>query len=132
YLTETDVAAYLVQRFGTARLEAGYGPQAREVATELAAHFVRGHAPERALQRSAQHEAITHLTQGLALLAQLPDTPQRAQQELRMQTALGPALMTTQGFGHPDVERVYTRARALCQQVGDTPQLFSVLPGLWR
>jgi predicted ATPase len=126
-----------------ARLEAGYGPQAHEVATELAAHFVRGHDPERAvqylwaageraLQRSAQHEAITHLTQGLALLEQLPDTPQRAQQELRMQTALGPALMITQGFGHPDVERVYTRARALCQQVGDTPQLFPVLSGLWR
>src|SRR5262249_30089881 len=28
------------------------------------------------------------------------------------------------------VERVYTRARALCQQVGDTPRLFQVLRGL--
>src|SRR5262249_11451003 len=28
-------------------------------------------------------------------------------------------------------ERVYTRAWALCQQVGDTPQLFPVLRGLY-
>jgi hypothetical protein len=28
------------------------------------------------------------------------------------------------------VERVYTRARELCQQVGETPQLFLVLQGL--
>jgi predicted ATPase len=29
------------------------------------------------------------------------------------------------------VERTYSRARELCQQVGDTPQLFRVLRGLW-
>jgi predicted ATPase len=36
------------------------------------------------------------------------------------------------GFGAPEVERVYSRARWLCQQVGDTPQLFSALRGLWQ
>ena len=45
---------------------------------------------------------------------------------------LGPALMATMGFGAPEVERVYSRARWLCQQVGDTPQLFPVLRGLWQ
>jgi predicted ATPase len=62
----------------------------------------------------------------------LPDTPARAQQELDLQMLLGPALMATMGFGAPEVERVYSRARWLCQQVGDTPQLFSVLRGLWQ
>ena len=30
-----------------------------------------------------------------------------------------------------EVERVYARARALCREVGDTPQLLPVLWGLW-
>jgi class 3 adenylate cyclase/tetratricopeptide (TPR) repeat protein len=88
-------------------------------------------AGQRAIERSANVEAVAHLTKGLELLATLPDTPERAQQELVMQTTLGPALMTIKGFATPEVERVYTRARALCRQVGETPQLFPVLWGLW-
>jgi predicted ATPase len=65
------------------------------------------------------------------LLTALPDTPERAQQELAMQTTLGSALVATKGQASLEVERAYTRARALCQQVGETPQLFQVLRGLW-
>ena len=65
------------------------------------------------------------------MLKTLPDTPERAQQELTLQITLGPALMATKGFGAPEVERAYTRARELCQQVGETPQLFPALWGLW-
>ena len=32
--------------------------------------------------------------------------------------------------GSPEVEQTYTRARALCQQVGETPQLIPTLRGL--
>ena len=39
--------------------------------------------------------------------------------------------MATKGAGASEVERIYARARALCQQVGETPQLFPVLYGLW-
>ena len=39
-------------------------------------------AGQRAVQRSANVEAISHLTKGLELLKTLPDTPERAQQEL--------------------------------------------------
>jgi predicted ATPase len=85
-----------------------------------------------ALQRSAHAEAIAHLTKGLALLQTLPITAERLQQELELHTALGPALMVTMGHAAPEVAQVYTRARELCQQVGDTPQLFTVLWGLWR
>src|SRR5262245_53098805 len=35
--------------------------------------------------------------------------------------------MATKGFAAPEVERAYVRARELCQQVGETPQLFPVL-----
>ena len=63
------------------------------------------------------------------MLKTLPDTPERAQQELTLQIALGAPLMATKGFAAPEVESVYTRARELCQQVGETPQLFPVLWG---
>jgi predicted ATPase/class 3 adenylate cyclase len=87
-------------------------------------------AGQRALQRSAYAEAVAHLTQGLAVLTPLPETPARLQQELDLQVALGPALLVTKGFAAAEVERTYARARELCTQLGDTPQLFPVLRGL--
>jgi len=86
---------------------------------------------QRAVERSANLEAVAHLTKGLEVLATLPDTPERAQQELDLQTTLGPALSNTRGPAAPEVLHAYDRARALCQQVGETPQLFQVLRGLW-
>ena len=88
-------------------------------------------AGQRAVQRSANVEAIAHFTKSLELLKTLPDTLERAQQELDLQIALGPALIATKGFAAPEVEKTYTRARELCQHVGETPQLFPVLRGLW-
>jgi class 3 adenylate cyclase/predicted ATPase len=88
-------------------------------------------AGQSALERSANLEAVAHLTTGLEVLATLPDTAERAQQELAMQTTLGPALVATKGFAAPEVLHVYARARELCQQAGETPQLFQVLRGLW-
>ena len=87
-------------------------------------------AGQRALQRSANGSG-QHLTKALALLQTLPDTRERAQQELALHIALGPALMATKGYAAPEVEHAYARARELCQQVGETPQLFPVLWGLW-
>jgi predicted ATPase len=89
-------------------------------------------AGQRAIQRSAHLEAIAHLSQGLEGLRTLSDTLERAQQELSLQIALGQAWMAAKGQGVPAVERAYTRARELCQQVGETPELFPVLWGLWR
>ena len=89
-------------------------------------------AGQRALQGSAHAEAIAHLRQGLAVLTTLPETPARLHQELDLQVALGPALLATQGNAAPDVERAYARARELCAQFGDTPQLFPVLRGLMQ
>jgi predicted ATPase len=89
-------------------------------------------AGEGAVARSAHLETISHLTKGLEGLQTLPETAERIQQELVLQTTLGPALMITKGFAAPEVEHAYARARALCQRVGETPQLFSVLRGLWQ
>jgi class 3 adenylate cyclase/predicted ATPase len=89
-------------------------------------------AGELAIRRSANLEAISHLTKGLEVLQTLPDTPERIQQELALQLALGAPLSMLKGHGAPEVEHLYTRARELCQQVGDSPQLFPVLLGLRR
>jgi predicted ATPase len=123
-------------------IERLYAEQLEEHFSDLAHHYRRsgdtikaieylGLAGQQAVQRSAHAEAITHLTAALTLLTTLPDTPERAQQELTLQIALGNALMATKGYTAPEVEQAYTRARALCQQLGETPQLFPVLFGLW-
>ena len=88
-------------------------------------------AGQRASQRSAHVEAVRHLTTGLKLLKALPDTPAYAEVELTLQIALGAPLMATKGWAAPEVEQAYARARELCQQAGETPQLFPALRGLW-
>jgi class 3 adenylate cyclase/tetratricopeptide (TPR) repeat protein len=89
-------------------------------------------AGQRAIERSANKEAISHLTKGLEVLATLPSTPGRVQQELALQLMLGSALYMTRGHTVAEVERAYTRAYELCLQGGDVTQHFSVMTGLWR
>jgi len=66
------------------------------------------------------------------LLATLPDTAERTQQELNLQVALGASLMAIKGYAAPEVVRAYARARELCQQVGEISQLVPVVWGLHR
>src|SRR5262249_44964758 len=87
-------------------------------------------AAQRARARSAHVEAIGHLTKGLEVLQALRDTPERAQQELALQMALGPTLLATKGQAAPEVGHTFNRARELCQQVGEASQLFFVVHGL--
>jgi predicted ATPase len=89
-------------------------------------------AGQKATQRSANMEAINHLTKGLELLKTLPDTPERSQQELTLQITLGAPLLATKGYTASEVETSYTRARELCRHLGETPQLFPTLMGLYR
>jgi predicted ATPase len=88
-------------------------------------------AGQRAVERSANSEAVSHLTKGLELLKVLPDTPERIQQELLLQTTLGTALIAIKGHAAQEVELVYARARELSRQVGETPELSRILSGLW-
>ena len=118
-------------------------PETRETHPELLAHHYTEaglntqaipdwqQAGQRAIERSANIEAISHLTKGIEGLAVLPETPERLGRELTFQLALGGCLTASQGYGALDVERVYARARALCQQLGETPQLFPALWGLY-
>jgi adenylate cyclase len=125
-----------------ARLEQAYGERVHEVAAELALHFERGQDPWRAVQylrqaadnavrRHAPYEAITLLTTGLALLATLPETSARAQQELAMQWALAIPLSDVKGPADSEVGQTLARVRALCAQVGETPQLLLMVMGFY-
>ena len=73
-------------------------------------------AGQKAVQRSANAEAVSHFTKGLELLKALPESPERFQQELTLQLALGTPLIATRGFGLAEVGKVYARARELCRQ----------------
>jgi DNA-binding NtrC family response regulator/predicted ATPase len=128
-----EYTAHAIEEIFHDRLEEHYN--------ELAYHYRRSgntmqavvylqRAGQQAVQQSAYAEAISHVGIALELLKSLPDTVARREQELALQIILGPALMATKGFGASEVEEVFTRARELCQEVGDTPQLYMVLQGL--
>ena len=87
-------------------------------------------AGQRAVERSANKEAISHLTKALELLETLPETKERNEKELSVLVLLGSALGLTKGFSSPEVEENYNRATELCRLLGDPPQLFPVLLGL--
>jgi predicted ATPase len=106
-----DIAPQLARHFQEARI------------TEKAIHYLH-QAGEKAVQLFAYQEAIAHLTRGLALLMTLPDSPERAQQELALQLSLGIAWMDTTA---PEREKAYVRALELCRKMGQESQLSRVL-----
>src|SRR5262249_48623336 len=99
--------------------------------TEQAVHYWHG-AGQKAIERSAHAEPISHLTQGLALLQTLPETLERVQREVDVLIALGASLLATKGQAAPEVEQTYHRAQHLCHALDDPHQLFPVLRGLWN
>lgn len=88
-------------------------------------------AGQRAIERSANLEAITALSRGLALVESLPDSLARVQQELPMRVTIGMALVATKGYAAADVERTYTRAHELSLQLEESAQVPNILWGLW-
>jgi DNA-binding winged helix-turn-helix (wHTH) protein/predicted ATPase len=122
------------------RLETGWAGRVGEVAAKLAAHYERGHEPARAVeflvqaaqnatQRLAYSEVIAELTRALELLETLPADAPTKKRELAIRMALAPAHMMTTGYAGPEVDGMYRRAEALCREVGDERQVFSVLVG---
>ncbi len=87
-------------------------------------------AGRNAIQRSAYPEAIAHLNTGLGLLPRLSEGSVRLDIELALQLALGSALMATHGYAAPEVKHTYTRARQLCQDIGESPRSLQALSGL--
>jgi class 3 adenylate cyclase/predicted ATPase len=89
-------------------------------------------AGQRASERSADLEAVAHLTKGLELARTLSDSTHAARQELKLLVALGEPLVAAKGPGAPEAGVTYTRAWELCRQIGETPHLFPTMWGLWH
>lgn len=86
-------------------------------------------AGERAAQRSANLEAIRHLSRGLEALRTLPDSPERDRLELAYQIALGTPLIAVHGYSAPQTGAAYSRARVLCERLGEAEPLVAIISG---
>jgi class 3 adenylate cyclase/predicted ATPase len=108
----------------------------------LAHHFTEAGLTERATSywlkagvrsraRSANVEAIGHLTTGLALLDRLEESPDRDARELQFLNSLGSAYITSRGYTAPEVAQVFRRARVLSERGGEAQQRFAIMWGNW-
>jgi DNA-binding SARP family transcriptional activator/predicted ATPase len=103
-----------------------------ETAGEIARHFERAglaeaaipwfrRAADRARSVFANREAADHLERALELLGGLPESAERDEQELELQTALGVPLVALHHYSGQRVWRTYRRARELCDRLGRRP-----------
>src|SRR5262249_12881353 len=132
---------HLHRRIGE-RKETAYSKRVGEIAGELAIHFVQGRdygravqylqlAAQNAVQRCAFREALGPFTQGLELLRNWPDTPERTRQELLLHMTVIWPLMAAKGEAAPEVERAYAQIWELYQRLGETEPPFWVVFGRW-
>ena len=107
----------------------------------IAHHYTEGNAFEKALeywikaerfasQNSSYSEAIAHARRGLQIVDKVTDLQMKMNYELDLLLALGPSLIATKGFSFEGVGEVYSRARTLAKEIGDTERTFAVLWGL--
>jgi tetratricopeptide (TPR) repeat protein len=83
-------------------------------------------------QLLAHREAAALARRGLTTLQSVPQTPQRSRLELTLLVTLGGALLVTEGYASLESKRTYLRARELCHSLGNGPELFPILWGLWN
>lgn len=84
-----------------------------------------------AISKSANEEAITHLTNGLDCLKVTEEGEQRDEQELLLRAMLGVAQFTARGYGSPELGDNYENALTLALRVGDTPYKSPAMFGVW-
>ena len=124
-------------------LEREFGELAEQQPELLAHHFLEAGAAakalpylvkagQRAVQRSAHSDAITHYRKAIDLVAAGENSADRPRQELSLRLALGAPLMAKNGYAHPDVESNYARALELSRGLGDDAQVFLSTLGLWQ
>ncbi|WP_254442656.1 adenylate/guanylate cyclase domain-containing protein [Ruegeria arenilitoris] len=108
----------------------------------LAQHFTLAKRPDdavehwqkagrRAIERSAQAEALTHLSTALEQLGELPKSRERDLQEIDIQILRAGVLRSTSGISGEATGKAYGRLRDLCHRADETERLFPVLNGLY-
>jgi class 3 adenylate cyclase len=87
-------------------------------------------AGRRAIAQSAVQEALAQFGAALELLQGLPRSEEHLRRELGIQLALGSGHVAAHGFAARATGDAYRRASDLCEELGETSQLFPVLYGL--
>jgi class 3 adenylate cyclase/predicted ATPase len=90
-----------------------------------------GKAGDRALDRSANNEAIAHLEKAISLAEGLTDGPAERLLRLRLQTTFGHALLHGRGHSQPETIAAFARARELAAGIEDATARFSAYYGMW-
>jgi len=125
----TEMLSQWLELQGGLTADERLGQVERAMASAKALEYLQ-RAGGQALQRSSHARAIELFTSALELLQTLPERPERLQQELALQLGLGPALIAIKGRAAAEVGQTFARARELCNQMGETPQLLPTLAGL--
>jgi class 3 adenylate cyclase/predicted ATPase len=99
------------------------------LASEAIGYWLK--AGQLANDRSASKEAVSHLTNGLDLLHELPYDSDRDRIELTLQSTIGPALVATKGYAAPEAVAAYERARELMRATNEFSPQGGVLAGLF-
>ena len=126
------VARALLERFaetttGRPEIVAYHLTQAGN-AGESIPHWIA--AGQEAMGRSANLDAVSHLTTALEQLGKLPESPQRAAQELGLRVLTAVPMTLTRGWANPEVGAMYEKAAELTDVVGEVPELFPTRVGV--
>jgi DNA-binding winged helix-turn-helix (wHTH) protein/predicted ATPase len=127
--------AQVIEKLYASRLEDRY--------ESLAYHFREGNDLEKAVifshragVKAASHcayrEAVLYFEQALGALEHLPAGRQKLEQAIAIRIDLGPALIAIGSYLAPEVEENYLQAEKLCEQLGESAELFPVLWTLSR
>src|SRR5215469_5209645 len=87
-------------------------------------------AAQRELAQSACASAVRHTSHALELFSSQPESKRSPQEELWLQLLHGNAVTTVKGWGAPEAGLAFERSQALCEAMGDAPQLFQTLAAL--
>jgi adenylate cyclase len=123
-------------------LEKVFQEATEEVAAELALHFDRGgdqepaaryltQAAQKAIQQSAYQEAISTATRGLELLKTVPQSSSKTILELKLQSLVGIASASADGYSTQTAKNAFDKALALSKVVNNKPLLFHPIVGVW-
>lgn len=88
-------------------------------------------AGQRATALSANQEAVDHLSRGLAVLRQLPDSETNRQRALQLLISRGPAQIVLRGAATPEVAANYREALDLSAALPEGPAHFAARWGWW-
>ena len=88
-------------------------------------------AGQRSIERSANAEAIGHLTSAIELLQSLPNGAERKQTRLDLQVMMAQAMIAAHGYAATSTRQSLMQAKELIDESTSLSQKFAILFGIW-